>query len=219
MNVLTHAEWDELSQAIAFVANSLLRPVTQMPAHGLVPGFWDRFPVFGNAKAEQGVAALKAYAESLSDASDEEAERRCAVEITGLFLNGGSSSFVPPWETMHRNGKTRFGYGEATVDMRNRLAALGLKVSADNNQYADHIAIELLLLAELCRRRALAGDEGAGDEAIGEFVQARVGSWIGEFHEKVGKAWPDGYADGLLTIAEGLVETARDSADIRGLAD
>ena len=65
----------------------------------------------------------------------------------------------------------------------------------------------------------MAGDEGAGDEAIGEFVQARVGSWIGEFHEKVGKAWPDGYADGLLTIAEGLVETARDSADIRGLAD
>ena len=36
--------------------------------------------------------------------------------------------------------------------MRERLRALGLELCNENNQYEDHVGIELLYLSELCRR-------------------------------------------------------------------
>ena len=55
------------------------------------------------------------------------------------------------------------GFGQATFEMRALLREAGLEVKNENNQYEDHIGIELLYLSALCARAA-EGEEGAVEE-------------------------------------------------------
>ena len=42
------------------------------------------------------------------------------------------------------------GFDQATFEMRVLLRNVGLEVSIENNQYADHVGIELLYTSALC---------------------------------------------------------------------
>lgn len=91
------------------------------------------------------------------------------------------------------------------------LRNAGLEIRNENNQYEDHIGLELLFLPELCRRRAegeddqLAGDAVCGDVAMLAFVNKHPLSWIGALHNAVRKESPQGYIDGVLGVAESLL--------------
>lgn len=69
--------------------------------------------------------------------------------------------------------------------MRDELRKAGLEVKNENNQYADHMGLELLLLSELCLR----GERTAADAFAGE----RPGSWCKEFAAALDKECPGGY--------------------------
>ena len=123
MSIVTQIDYLRYSDMLAFIGNSLLKPMTQTQSVGLDPLFWKSLPDFGEA---------------------------VSVEYTRLFV-GPPSPAAPPWETMYR-GSTNVGFGEATFEMRNYLHDLGLELSNENRQYEDHMGIELLYLSELCRR-------------------------------------------------------------------
>ena len=67
------------------------------------------------------------------------------VEYTRLFV-GPPSPAVAPWETFYRAKRCNEGFGVATFAMRDELRKAGLEVKNENNQYADHMGLELLLL-------------------------------------------------------------------------
>ena len=56
------------------------------------------------------------------------------------------------------------GFGRATFEMRETLRSLGLEVRNENNQYEDHIGIELLCLSRSAARRGAGTLEDAGGE-------------------------------------------------------
>ena len=60
-----------------------------------------------------------------------------------------------PWETMYRGENVTVGFGQATFEMRELLREAGLEVRNVNDQYEDHLGIELLphLVAVRPRRR------------------------------------------------------------------
>ena len=70
-----------------------------------------------------------------------------SVEFTRLFI-GPPRSAADPWETVNDpyNDK-KVGYGRATVAMQQLLAAEGLELGGENNQFEDHMGIELLYLS------------------------------------------------------------------------
>ena len=70
--------------------------------------------------------------------------------------------------------------------MVRRLRNLGLAVSNDNNQYADHIGIELLYVSE-CLRRASQGDDALLGEAVA-FSRDSAIPWMRSFCAKVYEA-------------------------------
>ena len=234
MTTMSANEWQTYSELYGFLGNSLLKPMTQIPAVGLDPAFWEAFPgasagcegsaggagrgggaavvegtVGGAAESSaEGVAACRRYAQEAASLAADAAVERVAVEYTRLFV-GPPSPAAPPWETMHRGGgageSAPVGFGEATFEMRHLLREAGLAQCGDNNQYEDHLGIELLYLCELCRRRA-AGETASSDTTIAGFIERHPLSWLPSLRASVEAAAPNGYFAGLLLLAQDVLE-------------
>lgn len=145
--------------------------MTADAALGLDEAFWDEFAA-GEVESpfiRRALERLKAYtrAAQADGAGLENVVRRVNVEYARLFI-GPPKPAAPPWETMYAQAGQvgEIGFGRATVAMQDLLAEAGLVLANENNQYADHLGIELLYLAELCRRCAAEADAAAaGAEA------------------------------------------------------
>lgn len=201
--------WKELSEVYAFVGNSLLKPMTQTSDVGLEPAFWEAFPTFGSSEVAGACAALAAYALAAREAAasdGRDAVECCAVEYTRLFV-GPPRPAAAPWETMYRGGAAvggaTVGFGQATFEMRALLREAGLEVKNENNQYEDHIGIELLYLSALCARAA-EGEEGAVEE-VRAFAEDRLLAWLPFLRAAAEEAAPDGYLPLLLALADALL--------------
>lgn len=191
-----------IAQAYAFLGNSLLKPLSQTSDVGLDPEFWEQFPDFGDAEVRRACQACAACVRRACDDRAEAALQHIDVEYARLFL-GPPRPAVSPWETAYRSGDGSVGFGQATVEVRRALAELGLEVSNENNQYADHLGIELLCLSEACRRAA-AGDETAARMAA-PFLREHPASWAADFARRVSEEAPGGYYACLADVAVALL--------------
>lgn len=232
--------WTRRAHRFAFLGNSLLAPMTADAALGLDEAFWDEFAA-GEAESlsiHRALERLKAYtrAAQVDGAGLEDAVRRVNVEYARLFI-GPPKPVAPPWETMYAQAGQvgEIGFGRATVAMQNLLAEAGLVLANENNQYADHLGIELLYLAELCQRCAAGAVSGpsavavapetrgdafaaatvagaAADEPLGceerlrAFVREHPAAWAPAFHDRVAEAAPDGYFAPLTALVRDLLE-------------
>lgn len=155
-----HAEAaaDELARALAFVGNSFLAPMSQT-SDARSTAFWAAFPDFGSEEAACALDGLFAWAAEGENVPRAERVRAVSVEYARLFI-GPPEPAVAPWESFYVQEGVTNGFGEPTFRMRERLRQAALEVSNENNQYADHIGIELLYCSELARRRPRAALRG-----------------------------------------------------------
>jgi len=205
MDVLNADTWNLLSETYGFIGNSLLKPMNQTATTGLDSNFWESFPrAVDNELVEQGLSKLVAYATEASVLDEAKAIENASVEFTHLFI-GPPSPAAPPWETMNRAEDVTIGFGRATHEMREKLREAGLELSNENHQYEDHIGIELLYLSAMCSR--FASDEPSEEQvsALNDFISERPLSWIANLRQKVEADTPNGYIDGLVTLAEGIL--------------
>lgn len=198
--------WKTLSEAYGFIGNSLLKPMNQTPAVGLEPAFWDEFPDFGDEAVAEAVEGCAQAASRLVEAAEErgvDPVQACSVEYTRLFV-GPPSPAAPPWETMYRGEKVTVGFGQATVEMRTLLREAGLELRNENNQYEDHLGIELLYLSTLCARQAEApGEEDA--QATASFMDEHPLAWVGKLRDRIAENSPDGYFAALVGLAQAVL--------------
>ena len=206
-------EWGALSQAYAFLGNSLLSPMTQTSDAGIDSAFWKAFPDFGDERVEAACEDAAACVQALSGRGEQAGRdpvELASTEFTRLFI-GPPSPAAAPWESFYRSeSENPVGFGAATFEMRDLLRAAGLEVGNENNQYEDHIGLELLFLSELCRRRAedAAGrmhDDLCSDAAVRSFVRDHPLGWIGALRESANEAAPGGYVASVLGVSEALL--------------
>ncbi|WP_350454562.1 TorD/DmsD family molecular chaperone [Slackia heliotrinireducens] len=202
MRELSRFELRDCAEAFAFLGNTLLTPMNQTSDIGLDAAFWKSFPAF-DANVRQAADDCSSYVAGIAESQESRAAavQSVSVEFTQLFV-GPPKPLAAPWETFYRSKNVKSGFGEPTYEMHQLLREAGLKVSNENNQYADHMGIELLYVSALCDRASKGGD---GQDAIGEFLESHVQSWIGDFRKAVGDAVPDGYYIRILALAEALV--------------
>lgn len=215
---------NDYADALAFVGNSLLAPMSMTSPVGLDPEFWAAFPDFDDSAVAQATASLeewaKAKAESVPSADD--AIRDVSVEYTKLFV-GPPSPLAPPWETMNGATEVTVGFGQPTFQMKQLLRDAGLQLSNENHQYEDHMGIELLYASELARRSvspevaSSATLETEGQPAnmstampmpLSQFLVEHPLSWIDTLSQKVQAAAEDGYYHHLLQLAKALMQVA-----------
>lgn len=221
-------EWEEFADALAFLGNSLLLPISMTAPVGLEPAFWASFHGFNDEAVSSAAEGLCAWIAERSGSSAEQLVRDVSVEYTRLFV-GPPAPLAPPWETMNGAVETNVGFGEATFRMRQLLREVGLAADGRSRQYEDHMGIELLYASELARRIA-AGKSGARLGADGPLRESGEGlavaappvhsadpeqlrtfladhplKWIGTLKERVAEAAPDGYYLCLLQLADALM--------------
>lgn len=179
---------------------------------GLTAEFWNAFPTFGDAGAQAALGKMAAFAQGAQELACDGGPRAvdaCAYEFTRLFV-GPPHPEAAPWESAYlQNGDAQkrgvVGFGEATHDMRRLLREVGLELRNENNQYEDHMGIELLFLSELCKRAA-AGEAGFDSRRAADFAQAHPLAWIDGFAAKVNAAAPEGYFANLLAVTKALLK-------------
>ena len=204
--------WFDYGEAFAFVGNTLLAPMNQTGTAGLDPKFWTAFPDFGYSQVKAAIEACGEYARGAKQhaADGGDSVQRVSVEYTALFI-GPPRPQAAPWETMYANGnqEVTVGFGRATFEMRELLREAGLEISNENNQYADHIGIELLYASVLCTRFAEAdGDTVAQAELatkLSSFVQEHPLSWIDKLISAVEASKPNGYFAATLSRGQALL--------------
>ena len=212
MRSMTCEEWMVASQLYAFLGNSLLSPMSRTESVGLDPAFWRELGGLLDGALADSAESLASWAERASaDAARSEAVQRVSVEFTKLFV-GPPKPAAAPWESANGPVDSHVGFGEATFAMRERLRALGLELCNENNQYEDHVGIELLYLSELCRRASeepygvAACDAAAPDaEEIASFIREHPLAWVPRLREKVAASQPEGYFVRLLDLALALL--------------
>ena len=138
----------ELARALAFAGNSFLAPMSQTSDAGLGRTFWAAFPDFGSEEVTCALDGLFAWAAADEGTPRDERVRDVSVEYARLFI-GPPEPAVAPWESFYVQEGVTNGFGEPTFRMQERLRDAGLEVSNENNQYADHIGIELLYCSAL----------------------------------------------------------------------
>ena len=189
---------EELSQALSFLGNSLLAPMTQTGAYGLDPAFWGAFPDFGDEGVFDAVGRMRYFAEDAQGLVDggTEVVHGLSVEYTRLFV-GPPKPAAPPWESFYVAPGVTVGYGQPAIEMRRILADMGLTIGGERNQYPDHMGIELLCLSEMVAR--------GYSERARVFAAEKPGSWIVDFRNAVGVWAPASYYDALLNLVEELL--------------
>ncbi len=196
--------WSNLAEALAFCGNSLLAPMNQTSEVGLDPAFWSSFPTFENDEVSSVIERLARY----SDAAQTRKEQgvnivsEASVEYTMLFV-GPPKPAAAPWESFYSGQGTTVGFGQATFDMQQRLREAGLQVSNENNQYADHIGIELLYLSVLCSR--VSAEDNDALQNASEF-SSHILEWSAKLLGAVDQNSPDGYIGLVLRLARSLAE-------------
>ena len=236
--------WQTISESLAFCGNSLLSPMSMTGDAGLSPDFWTAFPTFDDRRVADAVEACCAYAVLQQDGRDDaiaansDAVRAVSVEFARLFV-GPPRPAAAPWESMYNEDGVRsnVGFGRATIEMKRLLAHDGLAVSNENNQYADHMGIELLYASVLCERIGKAMGELSAIQEGGElsalpetaeecdsepvcdialrldnFIGDHPLGWIAYLRKSAQEAAPDGYYVGILALAEALLELTADFA-------
>ena len=78
--------WKTLSEAYAFIGNSLLKPMTMTSTVGLDPAFWEAFPSFDDEAVAEAVAACARYAEGAVQRAE-----------AGEDVRASSRSCEAPW--------------------------------------------------------------------------------------------------------------------------
>jgi putative dimethyl sulfoxide reductase chaperone len=213
MKMRLKQNWIDYANACAFIGNSLLSPINRTEKVGLNPEFWEQFPSFNNAEMKRLLERCANLAQSVRAGKDGmDACTWASVEYTHLFI-GPPKPAAPPWETFYRNDvEATVGFGQATFEMQQLLREAGLKISNENNQYADHMGIELLLLNVYCMQVVEQlqnnNEQEAENKALAaaSYAHERIGSWIDAFAAKVAEAAPGGYFDHLLQLEKSLIK-------------
>lgn len=201
----TEIPWKSLSEAYGFIGNSLLRPMSQTSSVGLDPAFWEAFPDFDDEAVAEAVRACGRTAAAVAAKAEERGSdpvQDCSIEFTRLFV-GPPSPAAAPWETMYRGENVTVGFGQATYEMRTLLREAGLEVRNENNQYEDHMGIELLYLSTLCARQAESPDAEAA-QALATFMDEHPLAWVAKLRDRIAQESPGGYLAALVSL-EGAV--------------
>lgn len=111
-----------------------------------------------------------------------------AIDFTQAFHNP-ETKFMP-FEGLMLSRDTEL-LGDQARAVAKFMADVGYRVAPESGEVADHIAVELIFLADLAQREAAALE--AGDDALAvrarqiqaDFLDHHIGCWVDRFAERV----------------------------------
>ena len=143
------------------------------------------------------------------------------IELAGrfaaLFLGAGGRKTAPPYESHYTNEKGLL-FQEATHKMDTYLERYDVHVDESFKEPADHIAIQLELMAVLAGHAA-AGDPNSKDvrdlvEAQAEVLDSQLLNWVPQFAADCQSHDTSGFYAGIASVLNAFLSTDRASCGI-----
>jgi TorA-specific chaperone len=149
----------------------------------------------GLANEEALRSAIQLMTSAIAGQDDEQSvSERIGQAYTLLFSGVAGPDTVSPYASVHLCGRL---FGDATGRMDQILATLGLTVVTAYREPADHLAIQLAVLAELMRREDWAKAR--------QFRDQHLANWVPVFRDQCRARDPSGfYAGGAVVLASGI---------------
>ena len=125
-----------------------------------------------------------------------------ATAYSRLFLGAGGAHSAPPYESAYYNEKGTL-FQKPTADMNKLLQELGISIESSLKEPADHLGVQLNVLAEYIDREALA--EANGDRASAQslhenqiwFLSNHLLNWVPSFCKGCKRFDPSGFYEQL----------------------
>jgi len=160
----------------------------------------------GDDAFRPGVASMRAALASGGAHAD--LERRLATEFTLLFAGAGGPNTVPPYASAYLSERGSL-FQEATGEMDALLRRHDLAVGDALREPADHLSIELAMLAHLRRM-------GPSGEADASRLRVHLLAWTPAFSRRCADLDRTGfYAGAALLLDALLADEPADHAPIR----
>ena len=126
-----------------------------------------------------------------------------AAAFTRLFSGVAGQRTVPPYESFYAHDSGRL-FQEPAEKSAETLAALGTRVSESFSEPADHVAVQLAIMAELVRRGGPRLKNLADQR---RFLDRRLLSWVSDFRDACAEFDRSGFyaaaADSLVAFLRG----------------
>ncbi|HVI51315.1 MAG TPA: molecular chaperone TorD family protein [Candidatus Sulfotelmatobacter sp.] len=129
----------------------------------------------------------------------ETCERNLSQAFSLLFLGVGGPATVPPYESAFTDDNGRL-FQRATRRMEDELRRLDLSVDASCAEPPDHLAVELMTMAQLIAR------DDRAEQA--RFLDRHL-SWISDFTELCGRRDRSGFYAAAAQLLTAFIETER----------
>lgn len=135
--------------------------------------------------------------EPIAGTSPEETER-LNEDFTRLFRGVLPNSPNPPYESLYRDGAL---YGPSVGEVKRAYRDVGVDVDDSTGELADHLGIELHVVADLRERDEV--------ESLRQFVREHPLVWFDDFADAVDDANPVAFYRGTLELTRLALETWR----------
>jgi TorA maturation chaperone TorD len=191
------------AKAYSFLASVYLRP----PTKEVIAGFMRRPPF---PMESQGLKMLKEFLSRNRLTPPELLHERLAREHLRLF--GGLAygrTPPPPYESVWR-GEGRL-MGKVTESVLKTYGEVGVDLTAETTEPADHIGIELSYLSHLCSREAVVRGNCDTNAAASysrlqySFLRHHIERWVPDFCEHIAKVDGTGFYQGIATLTKEFV--------------
>jgi TorA maturation chaperone TorD len=167
----------------------------------------------GNRHVDAGARLMVDYlGQSWENTVDE-----LAVDYVRTFIGGGNDGFAAayPFESVYTSEK-RLLMQQAYLDVLAVFRKNGIVRAPDDNEEADHVALELEFVQILCRRAAEAfesGDMDRGWSQVDEqrrFVERHLFNWVPMLVEDINKFSQTDFYRGAGEFLLGYLQTEHD---------
>lgn len=210
MNVEEHSAELDLEAASYLLMSRILR---QMPEHSWLDalatqGVFDEIP-YGqsNPSVQQGANALRAWADSYTEAAADAVYNDCMA-----LLIGPGKPLAAPWESVYSEANEGLIFQQETLDVRRAYRAFGLQVDQLHHEPDDHIAYELEFVATLASRAAealRAGREGEAQallDAKNAFLVDHLQAWAFKWCDLMDEHASTEFYRGIAGLVRGFLQ-------------
>ncbi len=173
----------------------------------------DEWPLPSTTAAEEGLARLR---RSRQQGEDAETIRRDHDRLYGV----SAVATVSPYESVHR-GDDGLVFDQATLEVRQAYAALGLQAPELNREPDDHLGLEFDFVAQGLLRMLTAADLGDESEAerlgtmVDGFIRDHLLSWAPDMLESAVTAARTDFMAGVALLSLGALESVRELWETR----
>ncbi|QIK72628.1 dehydrogenase [Propioniciclava coleopterorum] len=180
---------------------------------GLLRALVDQWPLDAAPDSDAGLELWRASADAGEDAAQIRADHDRLYGVA-------AKAVVAPFESVQRE-KDRLVFGQATHQVRDAYARLGLQAPELNREPDDHVGLELDFLSQallLARDAADAGDAAASArilDAAADFLREHPRAWVPDVMATVRDEADTAFMRGLALLTRAVLDAADRSLPAR----